>query len=95
MACGLPVVAADANGVPDIFEDGEASGGVVVPRGSAPALADAMVDLLRDPARRQRLAMRAQARVADAFSLEAVGSGLAATLESGPSAIARAVSSPD
>jgi glycosyltransferase involved in cell wall biosynthesis len=95
MACGVPVVAADANGVPDIFEDGEASGGVVVPRGSAPALADAVVDLLRDPARRQRLAMRAQARVADAFSLEAVGSGLAATLESGPSATARAVSSPD
>jgi starch synthase len=95
MACGVPVVAADANGVPDIFEDGEASGGVVVPRGSAPALADAVVDLLRDPARRQRLAMRAQARVADAFSLEAVGSGLAATLESGPSATARAVSSTD
>jgi glycosyltransferase involved in cell wall biosynthesis len=95
MACGLPVVAADANGVPDIFENGEASGGVVVPRGNAPALADAMVDVLRDPARRQRLAMRAQARVADAFSLEAVGSGLAATLRFGPSAATQIVSSPD
>jgi len=95
MACGLPVVAADANGVPDIFEDGEASGGVVVPRGNAPALADAMVDVLRDPARRQRLAMPAQARVADAFSLEAVGSGLAATLRFGPSAATEIVSNPD
>lgn len=95
MACGLPVVAADANGVPDIFEDGEASGGVVVPRGNAPALADAMVDVLRDPARRQRLAMRAQARVADAFSLEAVGSELAATLRFGPSAATRIASSLD
>jgi glycosyltransferase involved in cell wall biosynthesis len=95
MACGLPVVAADANGVPDILEEGEASGGVVVPRGNARALADAMLDLLRDPARRQRLAVRAQARVADAFSLEAVGSGLAATLESGPSPTARVVSSLD
>jgi starch synthase len=85
MACGLPVVAADANGVPDIFEDGEASGGVLVPRGNADALADAMLDLLRDPDRRQRLAIRAQARVADVFSLEAVGSGLAATLQSGAS----------
>lgn len=85
MACGLPVVAADANGVPDIFEDGEASGGVLVPRGNARALADAMLDLLRDPDRRQRLAIRAQARVADVFSLEAVGSGLAATLQSGAS----------
>src|SRR5918995_3689630 len=85
MACGLPVVAADANGVPDIFEDGEASGGVLVPRGNADALADAMLDLLRDPDRRQRLAIRAQARVTDVFSLEAVGSGLAATLQSGAS----------
>jgi glycosyltransferase involved in cell wall biosynthesis len=95
MACGLPVVAADANGVPDIFENGEASGGVVVPRGDPAALADAMVALLHDPARRQRLAMRAQARVADAFSLEAVGSGLAATLRFGPSAATQIASSPD
>jgi glycosyltransferase involved in cell wall biosynthesis len=83
MACGLPVVAADANGVPDIFEDGTASGGVVVPRGNARALADATLSLLGDPDCRRRLAMRAQARVAEAFSLEAVGTGLAATLESG------------
>jgi glycosyltransferase involved in cell wall biosynthesis len=95
MACGLPVVAADANGVPDIFEDGEASGGVVVSRGNAPALADALVDVLRDPARRQRLAMQARARVADAFSLEAVGSGLAATLRFGPSAATQIASSLD
>src|SRR5215216_552521 len=95
MACGLAVVAADANGVPDIFEDGEASGGVVVPRGDPRALADAMVELLSDPARRQRLTIRAQARVADAFSLEAVGSGLAATLESGPSATTRDVRTTD
>jgi glycosyltransferase involved in cell wall biosynthesis len=91
MACGLTVVAADANGVPDIFEDGEASGGVIVPRGDPRALADAMVELLSDPARRQRLTIRAQARVADAFSLEAVGAGLAATLRSGPSATTRVV----
>jgi glycosyltransferase involved in cell wall biosynthesis len=95
MACGLPVVAADANGVPDIFEDGEASGGVVVPRGDPRALADALVELLSDPARRQRLAIQAQARVADAFSLEAVGSGLAATLASGPSATNRDVRTTD
>ena len=31
MAAGLPVVAADASGVRDIFKDGEVSGGVVVP----------------------------------------------------------------
>lgn len=42
MACGLPVVAADAPGVADIFEKGEASGGVVVPRADATALAIAL-----------------------------------------------------
>lgn len=35
MCCSLPVVAADAPGVPDILEGGEASGGLVVPRGDA------------------------------------------------------------
>ncbi len=35
MACGLPVVAAATNGIPDILEDGEASGGIVVPQGDA------------------------------------------------------------
>ena len=81
---GWLVVAADANGVPDILEDGEASGGVLVRRGDAQPLADAMVELLEDPARRHRLATQAQARVADAFSLEAVGSALATTFRSGP-----------
>src|SRR5439155_2764176 len=39
MACGLPVVAADAQGVPDILEGGEASGGLLVPRNDTAALA--------------------------------------------------------
>src|SRR5262249_42962211 len=46
MACSLPVVAADAQGVPDILEGGEASGGLVVPRNDAAELALALSRVL-------------------------------------------------
>ncbi len=73
MACGLPVVAADAQGVPDILEDGEASGGLVVPREDPEALARALGPLLTDPARCRAVGARARRRVETAFSLDAVG----------------------
>lgn len=77
MACGLPVIAADAQGIPDIFPGGERDGGVVVPRGDAEALAAAMDRAATDPALRARLAAQAQDRVAGSFSLAAVGKSLA------------------
>lgn len=73
MACGLPVVAADAPGVSDIFEEGAASGGLVVPREDAPALANALGRLLDDDELRLRLASCARERVQNHFSLEVVG----------------------
>ncbi|HEX7177705.1 MAG TPA: glycosyltransferase family 4 protein [Pyrinomonadaceae bacterium] len=73
MACGLPVVAADAPGVPDLLEGGEDSGGILVPRGDASAFAAAIVRLLDDEALRLALGARARARVAGEFALEAVG----------------------
>jgi glycosyltransferase involved in cell wall biosynthesis len=73
MACGLPVVAADAPGVSDILEEGELSGGLVVPREDAPALAQALGRLLDDELLRLRLAGRASERVQNHFSLEVVG----------------------
>ena len=73
MACGLPVVAADASGVPDVFEDGELSGGIVVPRGDAEALARELGALLDDGERARELGERARRRVERRFSLEAVG----------------------
>ncbi len=42
MTCGLPIVAADAPGVPDILEEGEMSGGIMVPRENPEALALAL-----------------------------------------------------
>ena len=48
MACGLPVVAASAPGVADIFADGDSSGGIVVPIGDPTALCRAVGKLLDD-----------------------------------------------
>ncbi|MGH7807739.1 MAG: glycosyltransferase family 4 protein, partial [Thermodesulfobacteriota bacterium] len=76
MACGLPVVAADAPGVPDILEDGEISGGIVVPRIDAKALALALGRILDDMVWARKLGMRARHRVETHFSLEKVGKQL-------------------
>jgi glycosyltransferase involved in cell wall biosynthesis len=73
MACGLPVVAAEADGVQDILEGGEASGGLVVPRDSAPALGQALDELLSDPDRRRELGRRARRRAEAACSSAAIG----------------------
>ena len=69
MACGVPVVGADATGVEDIVGDT----GVVVPRDDADSLANAFDALLADDERRADLARRARRRVEQHFSLEAVG----------------------
>jgi starch synthase len=76
MASGLPVVAADAPGVPDILEEGEVSGGLVVPREDAKALALALGRVLDDEAWGRELGKRARCRVEEYFSPEAVGKQL-------------------
>jgi len=76
MACGLPVVAADASGVSDIFEGGEASGGLVVPCGDATALALALGRVLDNEAWGRELGKRARCRVEEYFSLEVIGKQL-------------------
>jgi len=76
MACGLPVVAADANGVTDILEGEEASGGIVVPRNDPDKLARALGRVLDDPAWSTELGKRARHRVEAHFSLEAIGEQL-------------------
>jgi starch synthase len=80
MACGLPVIAFDAPGMPDILEGGEASGGLVVPRGDVDALASALGRALDDAAWSRTLGKRARARAQSHFSLEAVGEQLRAFL---------------
>lgn len=76
MACGLPVVAADAQGVADIFENGEADGGLVVPRENPQALAAALGQILVIQNLAQELGKRAYHRVEAHFSLNAIGQQL-------------------
>lgn len=83
MACGLPVVAADAQGLPDILAGGEADGGILVPRGDAAALAVALGRLLDDEPLARELGRRARRRAEACFSYEAVGPQLRAFLSRG------------
>ena len=83
MACGLPVVAADANGIADILEDQEASGGLVVPRDNAEELALALGRVLDDEVWSRELGKRARCRVEACFSCEAVGKQLRGFLFNG------------
>ncbi|MBH5368983.1 glycosyltransferase family 4 protein [Bradyrhizobium glycinis] len=81
MACGLPVVAAAASGVRDIFpRDG--CGGVVVPVGDPSSFADALSRLIFDRDLSSSMGKQARQRVEKAFSLEAVGCQLAAAMGS-------------
>lgn len=84
MACCLPVVASDAGGVADMLPDGEASGGVIVPRDDPVALAAALDRLLRAPATAAELGARARQRVVAAFGHAAVGRQLRSVLLSEP-----------
>ena len=76
MACGLPVVAASAQEIPDIVPDGENSGGLVVPTEDAMALSAAIKRVLDKPQYAFELGKNARRRVEATFSMEAVGNQL-------------------
>lgn len=70
MAAGVPVVASAVGGIPDqVRHDGE---GLLVPPGDPVALGDALLCLLRDPARIRRLGEAGRRRAASEFGHEAV-----------------------
>ena len=81
MACGLPVVSADASGMADILGDTESAGGILVPRGHAAALAEALRRLIDDRGLRERLGANGRRRIEERFSLPPVGAQLRTFLE--------------
>ncbi|MGV8084616.1 MAG: glycosyltransferase family 4 protein [Coriobacteriia bacterium] len=66
MAAGLPVVATDAGGVPDMIQDG--ANGFVVPRNDPGALAEKAAALLRDPARAAEFGAAAASQARSRFA---------------------------
>jgi glycosyltransferase involved in cell wall biosynthesis len=68
MGMGVPVVATNVGGVPEQVEDGVT--GVLVPPNDPTALADAVLALLDDPDRRQRMGKAARTRALEVFGLE-------------------------
>lgn len=76
MACGLPIVASRAQGLPEILAEGERSGGLLVPCEDAPALAAALERLAGAPELRAELGRAARARIEGHFTVPAVGRAL-------------------
>ncbi len=76
MACGLPIVATDAQGLPDILADGEASGGLMVRKDRPEEIAHALERLKDDWRLRERLGRAARKRIEENFSLAAVAAAL-------------------
>ena len=73
LACGLPVVATQAGGIPEMIHNGET--GILVPTGNPEALAEGLLRLLRDGTAARAMAQRGKALVAEKFTVEAMVRG--------------------
>jgi glycosyltransferase involved in cell wall biosynthesis len=76
MACSRAIVSTRAGGLPEVVADGET--GLLVPPHDEPALAAALVTLLRDASKRAAMGNAGRARVVNEFSVERM---VAKTLE--------------
>jgi glycosyltransferase involved in cell wall biosynthesis len=76
MACSRPIVATEAGGIPEVVQNGVT--GVLVPPRDHAALADAIVALVNDKARRQAMGDAGFARVNEKFTVERMIAGTAA-----------------
>lgn len=67
-AMGIPVVATNVGGIPEVVRNNET--GILVPPENAPALAEAVMELLSDAAKRRRMGEAAAAWVRGRFRAE-------------------------
>jgi colanic acid/amylovoran biosynthesis glycosyltransferase len=77
MAHGVPVVSTETGGIPELLGDGA---GLLVPPGDSEALADALHQLLHDPALRSRLGESGRRRIEEQYSVERTTADLLAHL---------------
>ena len=68
MAAARPVVASDVGGIPELVDHGVH--GLLVPPRDPPALAAAIAELLRDPARARAMGARGRERQRAEFAIE-------------------------
>lgn len=65
MACGVPVIASDIGGIPEVVTHGET--GYLLPLGASDAMADAAIDLLTDPEHHATFSAAARRRAVEVF----------------------------
>jgi len=80
LARAVPVVASNVGGVPDVVADGRT--GLLVPTDDPGAAADAVIALLRDPARTREMAARGRADMEERFARPATLAALRRELDS-------------
>jgi glycosyltransferase involved in cell wall biosynthesis len=80
MAAGRPIVATSVGGVPDVVTSGRT--GLLVPPGDPHALAEAILDLVRDPDRRRVFAEAARASAPARFGAARLVADTSALYES-------------
>ena len=78
VACGIPVVAFDIGGLPDVIGPTDEACGALVPAGDVEALGQAIADLLANPTARARMSEHARQRALRHWAAEPVAHAYAA-----------------
>lgn len=66
MSCGLPVIASEVGGIPEIIDD--AQNGILIRPNDSKALSDRIIQLLNDDSMARRLGRNARTKVVEEFS---------------------------